>query len=1062
MEGTVQEKASQIKGRVAVISGSLGHLYKGEYLIEPTCLEAVKDLIKLLKKDDVTHVGRRCMGEINVVQNHLIHIIKNCPQEMPDLFRVTLRLLINVTTPALLLYREEIPRDKVNRHYYLSLIGHDQCYKKAFTDIELWNKICCKLTNLFEVEWTERSTDDSIEIERIITLLRNVLHIPGDTEDEMKSDNDTTIHDQILFALRQSQILELLLFVSSNKKEDVYYLSLLEVFSLLLREYNPKVLARCRSEEEKEEKDEDTKALMKALETQKTCQKKYTNTRDFKSTFVMRGLKSASNIDIICHKSLDNLQRLSLAEDKCRVRSRRVRLPAENERMERKSTLSMRQFLKEFCAEFLNSSYQYFMSVVKHLLDSGKSLSRDRTYYFWGLAFFTQFATESNTNVDLIKDTLSAQSFHFIYTSMESALEYMKAEKKERVSWVKRVHTILKAYYSLLESLLWMDCSKSPMVRALSREIKSDVFNVVEYREFTLQLLLRYDSTKFPISYLRDLVQTTHLFIKLLEEFSKQAKLVVQKVVKKRKLKKKKIVQKEPEANLSVENIRQCKWDKVSDEVYDQFYITKEFPEIVPFDGASDTPIDAQKEKAMIKIQKLLYEGKVTEAIGLLRSSRQVWPENDHFGHDGMPPEDETLALEQICLADLGPVEEEKHKSPEQLEEENDSENDADEYDTMITQHDFNILDYKMRLANKKVVESCTVLLKNYKKNSDHVNHCVLKLLYRIAWECSMPALVYQASLFWTLLNIMNEKINYYDEINIFTIHLLRKFRKHAEKNPLVFLELLFWKTHAVALEIQNGYEPYEKKKAEWEKTEGKKNGAKKGKHSRKKAASSDDEISNSATNVDCNIFPEKIERSVNAKTFSSNRRTDLHISDAEKYKNVPFQKNKSCVTEFNNEENETFTTVGSWRNRFGSRLLDSSDEDDALNRRAKINAGARPDVTMVANEDYTYTGSGSSSRNKNGEPGCMSNINDINDVVMEKRGRSWSNESSDGDSAEKISKESNKSKSKRPKFISSDSDSDDFKSSSEILAPLIKKIRRNVIDSDSDLENTEVDNGNK
>ncbi len=43
-----------------------------------------------------------------------------------DLFDMVLRLLVNLTNPELLLFREELPEDKVMRHYYLEMQSHRQ------------------------------------------------------------------------------------------------------------------------------------------------------------------------------------------------------------------------------------------------------------------------------------------------------------------------------------------------------------------------------------------------------------------------------------------------------------------------------------------------------------------------------------------------------------------------------------------------------------------------------------------------------------------------------------------------------------------------------------------------------------------------------------------------------------------------------------------------------------------------------------------------------------------------------------------------------------------------
>lgn len=52
---------------------------------------------------------------------------------------------------------------------------------------------------------------------------------------------------------------------------------------------------------------------------------------------------------------------------------------------------------------------------------------------------------------------------------------------------------------------------------------------MMEYREIFLTLLRKYDETKQPQSYLQDLVESTHLFLRMLERFcSGRKNLMVQ------------------------------------------------------------------------------------------------------------------------------------------------------------------------------------------------------------------------------------------------------------------------------------------------------------------------------------------------------------------------------------------------------------------------------------------------------------------------------------------------------------------------------------------------------
>jgi timeless len=45
----------------------------------------------------------------------------------------------------------------------------------------------------------EREEEKGLVIERILILVRNVLQVPADPEVEKRTDNDASVHDQVLF-----------------------------------------------------------------------------------------------------------------------------------------------------------------------------------------------------------------------------------------------------------------------------------------------------------------------------------------------------------------------------------------------------------------------------------------------------------------------------------------------------------------------------------------------------------------------------------------------------------------------------------------------------------------------------------------------------------------------------------------------------------------------------------------------------------------------------------------------------------------------------------------------
>ena len=55
---------------------------------------------------------------------------------------------------------------------------------KAFADEQLFRVLAGYVENLFNKPWEERSDDDRLLIERILILIRNILHISPDVTTE--------------------------------------------------------------------------------------------------------------------------------------------------------------------------------------------------------------------------------------------------------------------------------------------------------------------------------------------------------------------------------------------------------------------------------------------------------------------------------------------------------------------------------------------------------------------------------------------------------------------------------------------------------------------------------------------------------------------------------------------------------------------------------------------------------------------------------------------------------------------------------------------------------------
>uniref|UniRef100_A0A3Q2P483 Timeless circadian clock n=1 Tax=Fundulus heteroclitus TaxID=8078 RepID=A0A3Q2P483_FUNHE len=798
---------------------ALGYLEGDNYHKEPDCLEGVKDLIRYLRHEDDTRDVRQQLGDSQIVQNDLLPIIVQYRQDKA-LFDACIRLMVNLTQPAMLCFGK-IPDDPVFRHHFMQVTSHLQAYKEAFASEKVFGILSETLYDLLQLDWEQRQEEDNLLIERILLLVRNVLHVPADPCEEKKVDDDASIHDRVLWAVHMSGFDDLVKFLASAQSEQQWSMHVLEIISLMFRDQTPEALVsagHARSAEEKQRDSQELEALRRKEHAEKrsrTLQRGMRHSR-FGGSYVVQGLKAIGEKDVIYHRTLNDFKNYTHDLGKAVRRVPKRNRQAQDCRDQRRSALNVRLFLREFCIDFLENCYNRLMYLVKESLIREQTQQHDETYYLWALSFFMAFNRGNGFRADLVSETMSIRTFHFIERNVTNYYEMLLTDRKEATSWSRRMHLALKAYQELLLTVNEMDRSPDESIRQSSNVIKSNIFYLMEYREIFLTLLRKYDETKQPHSYLKDLVESTHLFLRMLERFCKGRKnLIVQKKrVRRRKSQgKKKQSPQEPSPEVLQET-----WKIVEEELRASgFQLSASLAEsIVPFDAASETPLEEQRTEAMIRVQDALLARLGPEALALLRAAREVWPDGDVFGSSDVEPEEELDLLKQIFHANL------PRRSAETVteeEEDDGAELEEEELESVqLSEKEFNFLDFIKRFANPSIVRPYLLLLKSYSKNTPHTNHCIVRMLHRLAVDLKMDALLYQLSVFHLFNKILNDPAAAaYKELVTFSKYVLNRFFAVAAQNDKAYVELLFWKNVGAVREMTEGYaKDGEGKKPSW------------------------------------------------------------------------------------------------------------------------------------------------------------------------------------------------------------------------------------------------------
>ena len=98
----------------------------------------------------------------------------------------------------------------------------------------------------------------------------------------------------------------------------------------------------------------------------------------------------------------------------------------------RRSTLSIRMFLKEFCVQFLENCYNPLMAAVKDTLVRERAQENDETYYLWAMRFFMEFQRLYQFRVDFVR-LVTEGNFYWVNTMHTKWLLNMEKNEKKPV-----------------------------------------------------------------------------------------------------------------------------------------------------------------------------------------------------------------------------------------------------------------------------------------------------------------------------------------------------------------------------------------------------------------------------------------------------------------------------------------------------------------------------------------------------------------------------------------------------------------------------------------------------
>ncbi|XP_054820740.1 uncharacterized protein LOC129319668 isoform X2 [Prosopis cineraria] len=760
------------------------------YSKDEYCLDNLKDLLRFLRRDDPQTRGVfKQVCKWNIVSKDLIPIIEHC-QEDRNLLLNAVKVLVFITMPV-----EPSSTDISQQLEYLWEL------KASITSSDIVAVIVSFLEGPLENLESDAFTEDDWKlVQLVLSLFRNILavqEIPMQQKSGGSAIQLLSLRDRFLELLFRENVMDIILVIihyagGSNAYLRQDNLLLLEILHYIFVGQEPELIVRAHLDGLKV--DEDSQVSLNSLksimeeeaEKRRRCRLNIMNRHSqFSGTFArltMDGSKAIfkggpSSSHNILHKS----QNITRGPAKKIAWDHPKFLPTKDKILES---------LYGFVSQFLSGGYNTLMQSIREDVEKEHPAIQhsDVIVFFQVAEFVTSFqfykysASKTKNGMDLLetfhdKDALgtnfNGQICGPIAATMNEAMFQLLLSKwRHAFNGLKETndYKFLSAAGSLMKNMILMldlvikllpEDSKEPQTaRILLYKLFYDQTEE-GMTQFLLNLMKTFDTQKQPKSGLADLVEIIHKVVKLMEHLQARGSLRVSR--KLRKVNKKKLHE-GIETGDKLCRDHSCTENEVGD--------------------SGPNPL-LEKQKQMPEKE--------------FAPNRSSGSEEDFIDPDNDKQHEKNLEEDENSLgnSELKDAKNSEHATEVLVHDTGDLSN--DEQQTEYNEVDFKVSTLVSAFANHNIIQKICWLLKFYRSNSLATNHYIICILQRICDDLELHPMLYQLSLLTTFYDILVEQKKCpslkYANIVDFLTNLIRKMLKMMIKQPLLFVDVLFWKT---------------------------------------------------------------------------------------------------------------------------------------------------------------------------------------------------------------------------------------------------------------------------
>ncbi|KAK9665372.1 hypothetical protein RND81_14G108100 [Saponaria officinalis] len=806
-------------------------------------LDNLKDLLRFLRRDDPdTRDVFKQVCKWNIVGKYLIPILEHC-QDDRNLVLNTVKVLVFLTMPL------EVSSKDVNQQLeYLWSI------KSAVTSSDVVAVIVSLLEKPLEhLESMEFSEDDWKLVQLVLTLFRNILAIQ-DISIHQKAlgtpNHLLSLRDDFLERLFKENVMDLIIIITQHVGGSCRYLRhdnllLLEIYHYIFIGQDPEFIAKVCMGDSKT--DEDVKAGLDSLESimqeesAKRRQARLHASRhsQFGATFTRLTLDGSKSM---CKGTPTpaSCDKLLKPEKVHRGPSKRVVKDYARAPTTKRSLLEM---LQGFINQFLTGGYNVLMqSIVADIEKEHHAIQTSDVLMFFHLAqFVTSFQyhksvlikhnVEANPESSLgdnyddddstwfkgdicgpIAATMNESMFGLVVAKWQLAFGGLKETKNN--AFLSVSGSLMKTMIRMLDLVLKLmpESSKEPQT---ARIILYKLFydqTEQGLTQFLLTMARSFDAHKQPKSDFADLVEILHVVIRLMEKLQAHGTLRVAKKARKTKRKKSGDL-KNTETGIVGDDVTTLNeiQPTINKEHLDGEIPEKENSTQSDCDGKvknadqKNTESKTVGDDATIQNENQSNEEHPDRDIPEQDNSTQAACDGKEKDVSGSAPNDETETFMTEDQNRGSGLPENDQEEANQIHE-NSCVNGAyvcssseDEQAAATAEVDFKMTSWLIHLATANIISNLCWLLKFYKSNSTATNYYVISLLRRICDDLDLAPMLYQLSCLVIFYEILDEQKarpqKEYDNVVHFLTSLVRRMLRKLKNHPLLFVDLLFWKS---------------------------------------------------------------------------------------------------------------------------------------------------------------------------------------------------------------------------------------------------------------------------